>query len=102
MDCKNLSAAAFPGNPEVCDGVDNDCNEVVDDGMSYVASKTAPLRVSTLMNKRAQRGGFVGTGNGFALTYEANVEIPTGERPRSLIKSMTARGTPCSKGISRT
>ena len=23
--------AAFPGNPEVCDGIDNDCNDAVDD-----------------------------------------------------------------------
>ncbi len=30
-DCDDTSAASFPGQAEVCDGVDNDCNLVVDD-----------------------------------------------------------------------
>ena len=32
-DCNDANAAAFPGNPEVCDGADNDCNTVIDDGV---------------------------------------------------------------------
>ena len=32
-DCDDNDASAFPGNPESCDGVDNDCNGVVDDGV---------------------------------------------------------------------
>jgi hypothetical protein len=32
-DCNDLEARAFPGNPETCDGVDNDCNTLVDDGI---------------------------------------------------------------------
>ncbi len=31
-DCNDAEPAAFPGNPEVCDAIDNDCNGVVDDG----------------------------------------------------------------------
>ncbi len=30
-DCDDANALAFPGAAEVCDGVDNDCNEAVDD-----------------------------------------------------------------------
>ncbi|MET0593333.1 MAG: MopE-related protein [Polyangiaceae bacterium] len=31
-DCDDRNAAAFPSGREVCDGADNDCNGVVDDG----------------------------------------------------------------------
>ena len=30
-DCDDLEARAYPGADEVCDGVDNDCNDEVDD-----------------------------------------------------------------------
>ena len=32
-DCDDDDVAAYPGNAEVCDGVDNDCNGEVDDGV---------------------------------------------------------------------
>ncbi len=31
-DCDDGSSARRPGRPEICDGVDNDCNTTVDDG----------------------------------------------------------------------
>ncbi len=33
-DCDDTSAAAFPGNVEICDEQDNDCNGVVDEGVT--------------------------------------------------------------------
>ena len=30
-DCDDTNGESYPGNPEVCDGADNDCNDVVDD-----------------------------------------------------------------------
>ena len=30
-DCDPVEATVYPGNPEVCDGLDNDCNDEVDD-----------------------------------------------------------------------
>jgi len=33
-DCDDDAAGRFPGNEEICDGLDNDCNEQVDDGLS--------------------------------------------------------------------
>jgi hypothetical protein len=45
-DCNDASAEAFPGNPEVCDGVDNDCNGVVDDDASFEPLGAGPVRVS--------------------------------------------------------
>ena len=32
-DCDDTEGTAFPGNPEVCDGLDNDCNGTPDDGI---------------------------------------------------------------------
>lgn len=93
-DCNDRSAAAFPGNVEICDGVDNDCNGVIDDNTAYVAAQTTPIRVSSLLeNKRAQRGGFAATRDGFALTYEKVQPLPGGqERTRALLKGLTAQG----------
>jgi len=45
-DCNDASAAAYPGAVEICDGVDNDCNGVVDDGATFVPLQQEPLRVS--------------------------------------------------------
>ncbi len=45
-DCNDASAQAFPGNTESCDGVDNDCNGVVDDGATFVPLDDQPVKVS--------------------------------------------------------
>ena len=34
VDCAPDDASIFPGNPETCDAVDNDCDGVVDDGVT--------------------------------------------------------------------
>ena len=35
IDCQEWNAAIFPGNPEICDGIDNDCNAITDDGLTF-------------------------------------------------------------------
>jgi len=32
LDCDDDEPASFPGNDEICDGLDNDCDDVVDEG----------------------------------------------------------------------
>ena len=32
LDCDDTNAASWPGNPELCDGLDNDCNGEIDEG----------------------------------------------------------------------
>lgn len=35
LDCYDDNATIFPGAPELCDGLDNDCNGQQDDGLSF-------------------------------------------------------------------
>ncbi len=42
-DCDDSNGASFPGNAEICDGIDNNCDGTVDEGLSgltYVGSVT--------------------------------------------------------------
>lgn len=45
-DCDDTSEFAYPGGEEICDGVDNDCNGIVDDGASFVPGDTIAVLVS--------------------------------------------------------
>lgn len=39
VDCNDLDYRSFPGNPEVCDGIDNDCNDECDEDSSLDPDK---------------------------------------------------------------
>lgn len=69
-DCDDTSKAAFPGGVELCDGVDNDCNGIIDDNASFI-----PLDGSTLVSDPASvlagAGGLGSTSSGFLATINA-------------------------------
>ncbi len=41
-DCDDTSSAAYPGGTEVCDGVDNDCDSIVDNGALFLTLRDVP------------------------------------------------------------
>ena len=45
-DCDDTDPRAFPGNKEVCDGVDNDCDGIVDNGATYTATLGSEFQLS--------------------------------------------------------
>ena len=67
-DCDDTSAAAHPGGIEVCDGVDNDCNGVVDDGATFAPQFNA-VQVSTPGIAPAGPGGLAFSGSSYAAIY---------------------------------
>ena len=69
-DCDDTNPNAHPGGIEICDGVDNDCNGIIDDNMTYVPSGTGDVRVSG-PHKQAGGGGVAFNGNIYAVTYSA-------------------------------
>lgn len=69
-DCDDQNRQAFPGNAERCDGLDNDCNGVIDDGSVYAARGSA-IRISLAEDLRASLGGLSATSSSFVLSYSA-------------------------------
>jgi len=72
-DCDDTSAAVRPGARETCDGKDNDCNGIIDDGAVWAPSGQAPLQVS-LGEDRAQASGIAFDGQQFALSYAGKTD----------------------------
>jgi hypothetical protein len=68
-DCDDTSAKAFPGGQEICDGVDNNCNGIVDEGSTYIPSGAGDIRVSALDQTQAGHGGLAWNGEFYAAAY---------------------------------
>jgi hypothetical protein len=87
-DCDDTNPNAFPGGIEVCDGVDNDCNGIIDDNADYVPTGKDAIRVSELDSKLAGSGGLAYDGQLYAATYTSQVQ-----RFRSYAKGLAPDGT---------
>ncbi len=75
-DCDDTRASAFPGNLEVCDSVDNDCNGVVDDGAGYAppAGGLTDVRVSGPRFENASPSGLAHDGQKYFAVYSGPVQ----------------------------
>lgn len=67
-DCDDSSAAAFPGAVEICDGVDNDCDGVIDNGARFVLRDEGEIRISGDIDP-AGSGGLAWSGTSYAAIY---------------------------------
>lgn len=106
-DCNDASPLAYPGGIEVCDGVDNDCNGIVDDNAEFVPIGNQAIRISGDIDP-AGPGGIAWSGSSYAAMYTGTKSgfsifrtmidgvgnpIPPGEEPIT-IKSADATGGP--------
>ncbi|NUP10992.1 MAG: hypothetical protein HOW73_33515 [Polyangiaceae bacterium] len=68
-DCDDTNENAFPGNTEVCDGADNDCNGIVDDNATFIPIELEPVRISPDGQTPAGPGGLAWSGESYVATY---------------------------------
>jgi len=85
-DCDDTNPMAFPGGVEVCDGVDNDCNGIVDDGAQFVPVGDA-IKVSEGRIAAPQSLGYSG-GAGYMSVYSDEVD----SRTSIYLKALSANG----------
>lgn len=77
-DCDDTSALAYPGGAEVCDGVDNDCDGVVDNGTEYLAALrgTTPSLTQLAPNYDGSGSRGIAYGEGvFAMSYWGRTDV---------------------------
>lgn len=80
-DCDDTSAAAYPGGMEVCDGVDNDCDGVVDNGSAYLDALRDEIPTALQLAPDLDGSGSrsVAYGDGiFAMSYWGRTEATNG------------------------
>lgn len=68
QDCDDSNPDIRPSAIELCDGIDNDCNHVVDDGTALTPTNAKPTRVSPKDAQHAQATGLAFDGEHFGAT----------------------------------
>jgi len=89
-DCDDTSALAFPEGQEVCDGVDNDCDGVIDNGQVYLTTLAGEIpeviQVASDLDGSGKRGAAYGDGTYF-LGYWGRDDLSLG-----YLRGLTASG----------
>jgi hypothetical protein len=95
-DCNDASSLVYPGAYEACDGVDNDCNGIIDDRYRYYGPDDGlpeVIWVSDSAQFEALPGGLTYDGQNFAMTL-----IERNERWQGVFHAIAADGTVVVKG----
>ena len=87
-DCDDSNPAAFPGNGEVCDGADNDCNGIVDDNASFIPLGNGDIQISNSAQQPSGSGGLAFNGSSFAGVYTSK----TSSGNQVLVTNISADG----------
>lgn len=90
-DCNDSSALAYPGAVERCDGVDNDCNGIIDDAHRYYgldAGFPAVTRVPSGALVEATPAGMAYDGQKFGMTL-----VEHHERWQGVFRTIATDGT---------
>jgi hypothetical protein len=66
-DCNDKNTSVHPGAPEHCDGVDEDCNGVIDDGAVYML-RSEPIKLAPDA-LRSSHGGIAFDGQSYGISY---------------------------------
>jgi hypothetical protein len=87
-DCNDRSPQARPGGIEVCDGLDNDCNGVVDDSAWFAPFPAEPVRITGSEFRYATSSSLVYDGRNYGVTF-SGTQTP---KTRGYFQLLTAAG----------
>jgi len=91
-DCDDTSAEIFPMAIELCDGLDNDCNGVVDDGAQLQPRAMAPIQVSPPEAEHAEAAGLAFDGESFGASMTSRFGRSQGQFQRLTVDGQLIDG----------
>ncbi len=68
-DCNDSNASVYPGAPEICDGLDNNCDGIVDNGVYSYSPSGYRVQVTDSTFTEAGLDGLAYNGSYFGLTF---------------------------------